>query len=186
MSTPTLETPEVSAFIALFQSLSEPDQFRLGALFNQATGGKLSPYNSPSPVAVAVVPVLTDNGYRVLGVRRAIEPNKGRLALPGGFVNPGEEPRAAAAREVLEETGLALDVESFFPQCDARAAGGNTTLLFYIYSGTATVAQFEAACERLAEQGDGEAFELVLLDSSDTLGFPLHQEALLRALGKHR
>jgi tRNA(adenine34) deaminase len=43
----------------------------------------------------------------------AIEPASGRklLILPGGLIEPGEAPAAAAARETLEETGYRVDVE---------------------------------------------------------------------------
>ncbi|PSL53371.1 ADP-ribose pyrophosphatase YjhB (NUDIX family) [Saccharothrix carnea] len=42
----------------------------------------------------------------LLAVERAKQPFQDCLALPGGFVEAGEEPRAAAARELEEETGV--------------------------------------------------------------------------------
>ena len=62
-------------------------------------------YVNPTPVAVVLVPV--DDG--LLLVRRAIPPHVGKLALPGGYVNLGETWQQAGAREVLEETGIAID-----------------------------------------------------------------------------
>ncbi|HND22217.1 MAG TPA: NUDIX domain-containing protein, partial [Acidobacteriota bacterium] len=62
-------------------------------------------FRNPIPVAVVLVPV--ESG--LLMIRRGIEPRKGMLALPGGYVNFGESWQQAAAREVLEETGLPLD-----------------------------------------------------------------------------
>jgi len=44
----------------------------------------------------------------VLLIPRRDDPFQGRLALPGGYIDPGESPIAAAIREAGEETGLAL------------------------------------------------------------------------------
>lgn len=41
----------------------------------------------------------------VLLIRRSKDPYKGLWALPGGYINKGEKPILAAARELLEETG---------------------------------------------------------------------------------
>jgi ADP-ribose pyrophosphatase YjhB (NUDIX family) len=46
---------------------------------------------------------------RVVFCRRAHQPAKGYWGLPGGFVEKGESLEEAAAREVLEETGIALN-----------------------------------------------------------------------------
>ena len=54
--------------------------------------------------------VLVEADGRVLLVRRANEPFYGLWTLPAGFINGGEDPAEAAARECLEETGLSVHV----------------------------------------------------------------------------
>ena len=50
---------------------------------------------------------LDEAGVKVLLIERGIAPQKGRWALPGGFVLEGESVESCARRELLEETGLA-------------------------------------------------------------------------------
>jgi ADP-ribose pyrophosphatase YjhB (NUDIX family) len=69
--------------------------------------------NAPVAPRVAVGAVVVDRnggGPRVLLVKRARPPLAGRWSLPGGSVEPGERLADAVAREVLEETGLTVEV----------------------------------------------------------------------------
>ena len=63
----------------------------------------------PDRPVVGVGAVVLVNG-RVVLVRRDHEPLKGEWNLPGGGVELGETLEAACAREVLEETGLVVEV----------------------------------------------------------------------------
>lgn len=54
---------------------------------------------------VGVGVVVVENG-RLLLVRRAINPAKGKWSIPAGFVDRGEDPQKTAVREALEETNL--------------------------------------------------------------------------------
>jgi len=47
-----------------------------------------------------------DNGRGILFLTRAREPQRGRLDVPGGFVEPGEGLLEGLRRECREETGL--------------------------------------------------------------------------------
>jgi len=58
-------------------------------------------------VAVAV---FVRQAEQVLLVLRANEPERGKWALPAGYVDRGEDPKIAAEREVLQETGLSVRV----------------------------------------------------------------------------
>lgn len=53
--------------------------------------------------------VLIERDGRLLLIRRAIDPGRGRWCFPGGYVDFGEDPAAAAVRECREETGLAVE-----------------------------------------------------------------------------
>ncbi len=52
--------------------------------------------------------VLVERDGAVLLVRRGIDPGRGLWCFPGGYVDFGEDPVAAAARECREEAGLAV------------------------------------------------------------------------------
>jgi 8-oxo-dGTP diphosphatase len=54
--------------------------------------------------------VVRDDSGRLLLIRRAHEPARDTWSLPGGRVETGETLAQAAAREVLEETGLEVAV----------------------------------------------------------------------------
>lgn len=59
-------------------------------------------------VAVSSSVLISDSDGYALFIRRAREPGKDKLALPGGFVDRGETAEQAALREVREEAGVKL------------------------------------------------------------------------------
>lgn len=66
------------------------------------------------PFAVTVdgvVLTIKDDTLNALVVTRGSEPFKGRLALPGGFVDPDEDLCPAVIRELSEETGIDIEAK---------------------------------------------------------------------------
>ena len=55
--------------------------------------------------------VILHSPSSIIVIRRNMEPGKGLLALPGGFVDPGESAEEAVIRECYEEIGLRLQTD---------------------------------------------------------------------------
>ena len=71
-------------------------------------------YEYPRPALTADLIALRwrEGQLQVLLIKRSHDPFSGQWALPGGFVDGGESPVSAAARELQEETGVSVDEES--------------------------------------------------------------------------
>jgi 8-oxo-dGTP diphosphatase len=69
---------------------------------------------------------------RVLLVRRGWEPSKDLWSLPCGSIEPGETLSEAAAREVLEETSLVVDVGDVAGVYEVISKDGGSLLYHYV------------------------------------------------------
>ena len=127
-------------------------------------------YRNPIPVAVTILPV--DGG--VLAVRRGIEPRKGKLAFPGGYIEFGESWQAGAAREVFEETGIRIDAASI-QEFAVKSAPDGTVLIF----GIAPPIDLELTRSFVPRE---EAPEIVIVREFIEMAFPLHTDALRKFL----
>ena len=80
-------------------------------------------------IAVAVV---LRHGQVLVG-RRAADAREaaGLDEFPGGKVEPGETPAAAAARECLEETGVAVRIDRLLDRAAGTARSGPLDILFF-------------------------------------------------------
>lgn len=59
---------------------------------------------------VAVIALVTLR-KRILLIKRGNDPEKGKWALPGGYMDAGELPEEAVQRELLEEVGLPITIQ---------------------------------------------------------------------------
>jgi 8-oxo-dGTP diphosphatase len=88
---------------------------------------------APETPKLTVDVVITRQDGKVVLIRRANEPFRGRWALPGGFVDVGESVEQAAVREIEEETGLKIELERLvgvYSQPDRDPRGHNVSVAF--------------------------------------------------------
>jgi len=127
-------------------------------------------------VAAAAAAILHDGTGRVLLARRAREPGRGLLDVPGGFIDPGETAEQAIRREIREELSAEIDDLAFFTTVDnVYAFGGlNYRTLDVYFTGR------PRAPQGLRADDDIEACEWVELATLDPGGLAF--DSVRRAL----
>jgi 8-oxo-dGTP diphosphatase len=98
-----------------------------------STAGQVS-YPRPMLTVDTVVLAVAPDTPHVLLVQRGNPPFAGSWALPGGFVDEGEQVHEAAPRELAEETGLHLSALDLLGVYDTpgRDPRGWTVSIVYI------------------------------------------------------
>lgn len=124
-------------------------------------------YLNPIPVVVLLVPV----GKGLVVARRNIEPRKGTLVLPGGYLDLGETWQEGASREMLEETGILVPPDKI-TLYDVQNGLDNTLVI----SGLA-LKQPESCLKPFSSS---ETQEIALIEGPIELGFPLHNLLIRR------
>jgi mutator protein MutT len=84
--------------------------------------------SEPQAIAIAIV---RQAGRVLIGQRPQGTPLAGFWEFPGGKLRPGETPQQAAARECLEETGLAVRIDRPYGEIVHRYEHGMLRLFFY-------------------------------------------------------
>jgi ADP-ribose pyrophosphatase YjhB (NUDIX family) len=124
-------------------------------------------YLNPIPVVVLLVPV----GEGLVVARRNIEPKKGTLVLPGGYLDLGETWQEGAQREMYEETGIKVSV-SGISLYDVQNGLDNTLVIVGLAE------KQPVSC--LQPFSSPETQEISLIEGPVELGFPLHNLVVRR------
>jgi 8-oxo-dGTP diphosphatase len=89
-----------------------------------------------------------------------------RWCLPGGHVDPGEDPQVAALRELHEETGLKpdSDLELFWTGISSSARFAGALAEYFIFCATTTARQQDVVC--------GEGAAMLFVPAGEAAGLP--------------
>ncbi len=124
-------------------------------------------------VHVAVAVIWRDD--RLLIARRPEHAHQGGLLeFPGGKVEPGETVGQALVREIAEETGLAVPLDSLQPVIGIRHDYGDKRVFLDVWQ--------TSAATGVAEGREGQPVHWMRLDELRDHDFPAANRAILGAL----
>jgi mutator protein MutT len=129
----------------------------------------------PDRPFVGVGGVILD-GDRVVLIRRRFPPLAGEWSLPGGIVEVGETLEACVAREMLEETGLHVDVGPVIDVFDriTRDAAGRVEYHYVLVDYLC-----RAIGGGLSAGSDADAAEWVAIADLGAYGWPERATAMI-------
>ncbi|ARS90119.1 NUDIX domain-containing protein [Natrarchaeobaculum aegyptiacum] len=119
----------------------------------------------------------------VLCVKRGVPPGVGEWTIPGGHMEVGEEPAAAAARELEEETGISVDPDAL-EILDATnlppRTGKHVVTIHYVVERSATTGVPSAGSDAM----DARFFSPGEFDASDEAFRPIHEQRFRAAAAR--
>ncbi len=134
-------------------------------------------FNSVTSVAA----LIENSAGNVLFTRRKQDPQRGKLGIPGGFVNPGENLEEALLREVHEEVGIELKSWSYLGgwpnQYSYKSVIYSVTDIYFV----AQVEDFESI-KTCPDEVDGEHIANPVTIELDDLAFPTLKAAVSKYL----
>ncbi|MBS2014471.1 MAG: NUDIX domain-containing protein [Deltaproteobacteria bacterium] len=139
---------------------------------------KTQVWANPIPVSVVLVPVLKGDRTGLLVVRRAIEPRKGLLALVGGFLEEHETWAEGGAREIREETGVAVEADTLTPMWFTSTAPRPNRVLLFSVAKAMDISALGPYAPNTETSERGLVFGPDGLE--EVFAFPLHAEAARR------
>ena len=128
-------------------------------------GCRNASYLNPLPVVVILLPI----GKGLVVIRRGIEPAKGTLTLPGGYIDLDETWQQAAARELLEETGISIS-DKEISLYDVANGLDDTLVVFGLAK--------QQPARPIIPFSATETQEVALIEEPIELGFPNHTDVV--------
>lgn len=132
-----------------------------------------SHHKSPTPIAIAVVPIVQDDGVFVglVGVVRKTK-NSNQMLLPHSLVDVGEDAVCAAARTVFEHTGLLIDLDDT-TVVETYATGDGQHLLLAVQFPAMSWELFNKVTQEF--KANMVASDLLVVDNTTPLELPDHE-----------
>lgn len=142
-------------------------------LSSKSIEGKERPYCNncgfvvfEDPKVAAVVLVTIDES--IVLIKRGVEPSMGKWAFPSGYVDRGENVEDGARREVMEETGLEVDLDRLV----GLYSGNGNPVVLAVYAAHVVGGEMKSG-------HDAEEVALFPLADLPTLPFP-HDAQILK------
>ena len=118
-------------------------------------------------MSAAVIPcvgaIVADGQGRLLMIKRGHEPGAGLWSIPGGRIEPGETDAEAVVREMIEETGLTVEVGRLIGRVQRPGLNG-AVIDIRDYAATVTGGTLragdDAADARWVASGDLESLDI--------------------------